>query len=79
MRTERRRKLDRTDIAVICLCFAVTGLVIYLMLDPDPARRRMSYYYTLYTGAQKLAASIGEFGINAELEYRRLLELERTI
>jgi hypothetical protein len=49
------------------------------MLDPDPARRRMSYYYTLYTGAQKLAASIGEFGINAELEYRRLLELERTI
>lgn len=76
---QRRRGLDRTDWTVIFLSCAVFGIVVYLMLDPEPERRQMAYYHTLYTGAQRLARSIGEFGIHAEVEYRRLLELERTI
>ena len=76
--TERKR-LDRTDWTLILLAFTVTGFVVYLSLDPDPAHRRMAYYYTLFTATQKLAAQIGEYGLRAEVEYRRLLELERTV
>jgi hypothetical protein len=39
----------------------------------------MAYYYTMYNGAQRLAAYFGQWGLTAGIEYRRLLELERTI
>lgn len=75
--TEHRR-ITATDWTILLLSFAVSGIVVYLVLVPDRSGK-VAYYYTLYNSAQCLAAHIGQVGIRAELEYRRLLELERMI
>lgn len=75
----QRKRLDRTDWTLLFLAVTVSGFVVYLSLDPEPMHRRMAYYYTLYTGLQKIASRLGEMGIRAEIEYRRILEAERTV
>jgi hypothetical protein len=70
-------KLDRVDWTIIVLSVAITGTVIYMMLDPDPVMRRVRYYKGLADHMQTVAYLFGRAGLYAELEYRRLLELER--
>jgi hypothetical protein len=70
-------RLDRVDWAIILLSLTITGTVVYLMLDPDPVMRRVRYYKGLADNMQQVAYLFGRAGLYAELEYRRLLELER--
>jgi hypothetical protein len=75
--TVHTKRLDRVDWAIIVLSLTITGTVVYLMLDPDPVMRRVRYYRGVAQHMQNIAYVFGRAGLMAEVEYRRLLELER--